>query len=96
MKTRRFDIAEHLDTPERRALYLEAAFDEGDPKLIFAAIGDIARASGMGDLAEDTGLAREALYRSLSAQGNPEFATVLKVLDALGIKLTPTAKDAAA
>lgn len=88
-KTRKWDAAETLDTPERIALYLEAAFEDGDAALIAAAIGDAARAYGMTQLARDTGLAREALYRALSAEGNPEFGTVLKVLDALGIKLTP-------
>lgn len=92
VSTRPWDVAEYLDTPERRVLYLEAAFEEEDPKAIFAAIGDIARAMGMMELAEQTGLAREALYRSLSERGNPEFVTVLKVLDALGIKLTPTVR----
>lgn len=88
-KTRAWDAAEALDTPERIALYLEAVFEDGDASLIAATIGDAARAHGMTKLANDTGLAREALYRSLSSEGNPEFATVLKVLDALGIKLTP-------
>lgn len=88
-KTREWDAAEALDTPERIALYLEAVFEDGDASLIAAAIGDAARAYGMTKLANDTGLAREALYRALSSEGNPEFATVLKVLDALGVKLTP-------
>ncbi|CAG0908954.1 unnamed protein product [Cyprideis torosa] len=69
--------------------------EEGDPALIAAALGDIARARGMSQLAADTGLAREALYRSLSERGNPEFATILKVVDALGLRLQITAKQAA-
>lgn len=93
--TRPWDAADALDTPERIALYLEAAFEDGDPQLISAAIGDAARAHGMTQLAKDTGLAREALYRSLSETGNPELATVLKVLGALGLKLTPTPAEAA-
>ena len=88
-KTHAWDAAEALDTPERIALYLEEAFGEGDASFIAAAIGDAARAYGMTRLANDTGLAREALYRALSIEGNPEFATVLKVLDALGVKLVP-------
>jgi probable addiction module antidote protein len=70
-------------------------FEEDDPQLIAAAIGDVARARGMTQRAKDTGLTREALYRSLSEQRNPELATVLKVLSALGIKLTPTLTEAA-
>lgn len=89
-KTTVWDAADALDTPERIALYLEAAFEDGDPQLIAAAIGDAARAHGMTQLAKETGLTREALYRTLSEQGNPEFATVLKVLLALGVKLSPT------
>jgi probable addiction module antidote protein len=88
LRTRAWNGADHLDTPERIALYLEAAFDDGDPALIAAAIGDAARAYGMTQLAKDTGLAREALYRALSENGNPEFATVLKVLRVLGLRLS--------
>lgn len=88
LKTRPFDVAEQLDTPERIALYLEAAFEDGDPALIAAAIGDAARAYGMTRLAKDTGLAREALYRALSEDGNPEFGTVLKVLKVFGLRLS--------
>lgn len=95
VKTRAWDAAAALDTPERIVLYLEAAFEEGDPQLIAAAIGDAARARGMTQLAKDTGLTREALYRALSDQGNPELSTVLKVLRALGIKLTPAPAEAA-
>jgi probable addiction module antidote protein len=95
-KTRKWDAAAALDTPERIALYLEEAFVDGDPQLISAAIGDVARAHGMTQLAEETGLTREALYRALSDQGNPEFATVLKVLGALGIRLAPVRDGAEA
>ncbi len=87
---------DYLDTPERIALYLEAAFEDGDPALITAAIGDAARAYGMTRLAKDTGLAREALYRALSENGNPEFGTVLKVLKVFGVRLAAVEdKDAA-
>lgn len=89
-KTTVWDAADALDTPERIALYLEAAFEDGDAQLIAAAIGDAARAHGMSQLSKETGLTREALYRTLSDQGNPEFATVLKVLSALGVKLAPS------
>lgn len=91
VKTRAWDAATYLETPEQIALYLEAVFEEGDPQLIASAIGDVARAYGMTQLASETGLAREALYRSLSEQGNPELATVLKVLGALGLRLAPVA-----
>jgi probable addiction module antidote protein len=89
ISTRPWNAAAALDSPERIALYLEAAFQDGDAQLIAAALGDAARAYGMTRLAQDTGLAREALYRALSAEGNPELATVLKVLDVFGVKLTP-------
>ncbi len=94
VKTRAWDAAETLDTPERIARYLEAAFEDGDPALIAAAIGDAARAHGMSDLARETGLAREALYRALSDTGNPEFSTVLKVLKALGLRLNAVSEIA--
>jgi probable addiction module antidote protein len=87
-KTTPWNPIDYLDTPERTALYLEAAFEDGDPALISAAIGDAARAYGMTRLAKDTGLAREALYRALSEDGNPEFATVLKVVKVLGLRLS--------
>ena len=87
LKTRRWDAAEHLDTDEDMAAYLEAALEEGDPALIGAALGDIARAKGMTQIARDTGLGRESLYKALSPDGNPEFATILKVINALGLKL---------
>lgn len=89
VKLRRWDAAEHLHTDEDMALYLDACFDEdpGDGSLIRAALGDIARARGMSQLARDTGMAREGLYKALSAEGNPEFATVMKVVRALGLRL---------
>jgi len=73
------------------AAYLEAALDEGDAALAAAALGDIARASGMTAVARETGLGRESLYKALSPEGNPEFATVLKVLHSLGLKLHASA-----
>lgn len=91
-KTRTWDAAEHLDTAEDMAAYLEAALDEGDPSLIAAVLGDIARAKGMTAIARDAGLGRESLYKALSTEGNPEFATILKVVRALGLKLHATAE----
>jgi probable addiction module antidote protein len=86
-ETRSWDAAEHLNTAADMAAYLEAALEDGDPTLITTVLGDIARAKGMAQLARDTGLGRESLYKALSAEGNPEFATVLKVIRALGLKL---------
>ena len=87
VKTRPWDVAEHLSSAEDIAAYLGAALEEGDPKLIVAALGDVARARGMAELARETGLSRESLYRSLSLDGNPEFATVMRILHALGLRL---------
>ena len=85
----RWDVTDHLKTEEDMQLYLDACLeeDEGDGRLVNAALGDIARARGMSQLARDTGLAREGLYKALSAQGNPEFSTILKVTRALGLRL---------
>jgi probable addiction module antidote protein len=85
----RFDAAEHLKTPQEMVTYLDACFDEdaGDGVLIRAALNDIARARGMTQVARDTGLGRESLYKALGSQGNPEFATIIKVMKALGLKL---------
>jgi probable addiction module antidote protein len=88
VETRKWDIVEHLDSDEKIALFLEAVFDDGDPAVIAAAIGDVARARGMSQVAKDAGLSRENLYRSLSEGGNPEFATILKVIRAIGYDLT--------
>jgi probable addiction module antidote protein len=95
-KTRAWDPAEHLATAEDMAAYLEAALLEGDPALIAAALGDIARAKGMSQIARDSGLGRESLYKALSAEGNPEFATIMKVIAALGLQLhaSPTGSRA--
>lgn len=89
MKTTSYDVAEHLRTPEEMAAYLDAWLDEApdDAAGIAKALGNIARAKGMTQVAKDAGLSRESLYRALSADGNPSFATVLKVARALGVKL---------
>ena len=88
-RTRRWDAAAHLADEPARIAYLEAALDEGDPALVAAALGDIARAKGMSAVARKTGLGRESLYKALSENGNPELATVLRVVEALGLKLRP-------
>jgi len=88
-KTTAYDVAEHLRTPEEMAAYLDAWLEEApdDDAGIARALGDIARAKGMSQVAKDAGLSRESLYRALSAEGNPSFATVLKVAKALGLRL---------
>ena len=87
IKTRPWDVAEHLKNDKDIAAYLEAVLEDGDPALVSAALGDIARARGMTEIAREAGLGRESLYKALSSEGNPEFATVLKVVRALGLKL---------
>ena len=91
--TTRFDIAEHLRTPEEMAAYLEACFEEadGDAAFIAKALGDIARAKGMAQVARDAGLSRESLYKALSGERSPSFDTILKVISALGLKLKANA-----
>jgi len=88
-KTTRYDVSEHLRTPEEMAAYLEACFEEanGDAAFIAKALGDIARAKGMAQVARDSGLSRESLYKALSGESSPDFDTILKVMDALGLKL---------
>jgi probable addiction module antidote protein len=87
IKTRIFDTSEFLSSEEDMAAYLEAALSEGDPSLVVQALGAIAKARGMAQIAKDTGLRRESLYKALSPDGNPEFNTVIKVVKALGIRL---------
>ena len=84
-----YDVAEHLRTPEEMAAYLEASMDEagGDAAFIAKALGDIARAKGMSQVAHDAGLSRESLYKALSGERNPTLDTVLRVVGALGLKL---------
>lgn len=82
-----WDPAEHLETDADMVAYLEAALEANDPALVAAVLGDIARAKGMTEVAREAGLGRESLYKALSATGNPEFATVLKVVSALGMRL---------
>jgi probable addiction module antidote protein len=87
--TTRYDVAEHLRTPEEMAAYLEACLEEAgnDAAFIAKALGDIARAKGMSQVARDAGLSRESLYKALSGERTPSFDTVLKVVEALGLKL---------
>ena len=87
IKTLRWDAATYLKTDKDIAHYLEAVLEEGDPNLVAAALGDVARAKGMTQIAKAAGLGRESLYKALSSEGNPEFATVLKVVRALGLKI---------
>lgn len=87
--TARYDVAEHLRTPEEMAAYLEACLEDadGDAAFIAKALGDIARAKGMAQVAQDAGLSRESLYKALSGERSPGFDTILKVVKALGLKL---------
>jgi probable addiction module antidote protein len=88
-KTTRYDVAQHLRTPVEMAAYLEACLEEanGDAAFIAKALGDIARAKGMSQVARDAGLSRESLYKALSGERSPAFETILKVIGALGLKL---------
>lgn len=94
VKTAKWDAAEFLDSEEKVFAYIEAAFEDGDPAVITAALGDIARARGMTQIANEAGVSRVSLYRALSAEGNPEFSTVLKVMKALGLNVSVTKEDA--
>ena len=91
VELKEWDSAEYLKTAEDIAYYLQAAFEDGAPALLAAALGNVARSEGMTEIAKATGLTRARLYKALSADGNPEFATVLKVIKALGLKLTVAA-----
>lgn len=88
-KTTRYDVSEHLRTPEEMAAYLDACIEEasGDAAFIAKALGDIARAKGMSQVARDAGLSRESLYKALSGERSPGFDTILKVVSALGLSL---------
>jgi len=91
LKTRPFDAAEYLEDDEAITEYLEEAMkiaqEDGNPSFLAVALGTVARARGMSQIAKDAGLSRESLYKALGAEGNPEFGTILKVLQALGLKL---------
>jgi probable addiction module antidote protein len=87
MKTSVWDAADSLNTAEDITAFLEAVFEDGDPALIAAAIGDVARSKGMTEVARKTGFSRESLYKALSESGNPSFGTILQVLQSLGLRL---------
>lgn len=95
-RTSRYDVAEHLRTPKEMAAYLEACLAEadGDASFITKALGDIARAKGMTQVARDSGLSRESLYKALSGERAPAFDTILKVVSALGLSLHAQARKA--
>jgi probable addiction module antidote protein len=93
LKTEPYDSADFLNDDEAVAEYIEAALEENDPKFIAKALGVVARAKGMSEIARETGLSRESLYKALSAEGNPEFATVLAVLRALKLRLSVAAAE---
>ena len=83
-----WDASEYLETDEDIVAYLNAAIEEGDPALLQAALGDVAKARGMTSIARDAGVSRESLYKSLSASGNPSFQTIAKVSRALGLQIS--------
>ena len=87
IKTTKWDAADYLDNPKAIAEYLNAAFEDGNPELIAAALGDVARAKGMSKIAKTAGITREALYKSLSKEGDPKLSTLLGVTEAIGFKL---------
>jgi len=88
IKTRPFDMANYLNSDEDIAEYLLQALEDGDAALLAAALGDVARTRNMAQLARDTGLTREGLYKALSGEGNPSLSTVMKVMKAMGLKLS--------
>ena len=87
LETTPYDSADYLDSPEDIAAYLEAAFEDGDPALITHMLGVVARAKGMSQLARDAGVTREALYKALTADGDPKLSTFVGVMKALGMRL---------
>jgi probable addiction module antidote protein len=95
IETTKWDSADFLDAPEAIAAYLEAAFEDGDPKVIAHALGVVARARGMTAVARDAGVTREALYKALSMEGDPRLSTLLGVMKALGLQLTAKPSEAA-
>ena len=87
-KTTRFDAADYLDTEERQVAYIAAALESGDADFVRDALGVVARARGMGEIAKKAGLNRESLYKALGETGNPEFGTVMRIVGALGLTLS--------
>lgn len=94
VETYPYDSARYLDDDETIAAYMGEAFKTGDPAFITQALGAVARARGMTQIARDAGVSRESLYRALSDKGNPEFGTILRVIEALGLRLTTEVKAA--
>ena len=90
MDIKKFDPAEYLDSDEAIAAYMTEALETGDPAFVADALGVVARARGMSEVARRAGLSRESLYRALSPDGNPEFATIMRVMQALGLELSAT------
>lgn len=91
LETTKFDVQDYLKTPEQQAAYIEAALEEGDAPFLAKALGEVARARGMTQVAKDAGVTREALYRALSEKGDPRLSTLMGVMKALGMKLTVAA-----
>jgi probable addiction module antidote protein len=87
-KTTKFDAADYLDTEARQAAYITSALETGDADFVRDALGIVARARGMGEIAKNAGLNRESLYKALGESGNPEFATVMRIVRALGLTLS--------
>ncbi len=87
IQTYPWDAVDHLETKEDIAAYLEAALEDGDPSLVIAVLGDIARSQGMRNIAKETGLGSENSFKDLLREGNPEFTTVIKILQALGLRI---------
>jgi probable addiction module antidote protein len=92
-KLKAFDAADYLDNPETRTAYIAEAMQTRDAAFISRAIGNVAKAHGMTGIANETGLSRESLYRALGTQANPEFSTIIKVLDSLDLELSVQPKD---
>lgn len=88
LETRKFDIQEHLRTPQEQAAYIDAALEDGDASVIASALGDIARARGVGRFAEEIGITRAAIYKTFVPGGNPTLETLAKATKALGLRLT--------
>lgn len=87
MKTKEYDIAEHLNSEEEMQMYLNEIMEDGEPSLVLSALGDIARARNMSQLSREVGMSREGLYHALSGKGNPTFSAMMKITKALGLKL---------
>jgi probable addiction module antidote protein len=93
-RTTRFDAADYLDTEKRQAAYIASALETGDADFVRDALGVVARARGMGEIAKNAGLNRESLYKALGETGNPEFATVMRIVRAMGLTLSARPAEA--